>query len=67
MARTSSSTHAANSGDLQKLAKLIKDICVAAEYWDGPSTTRCMLSLAKAVITKKRIEADSEHAETRLV
>jgi general stress protein 26 len=45
---------------------LVRVRALGAEYWEGPSTARYMLSLAKAVITKTRIDADSTHAEMRI-
>lgn len=37
-----------------------------AEYWDGPSNTRYMLSLAKAVATGTQVQARGENERIRL-
>ncbi len=38
----------------------------SAEYWDGPSNTSYMISLAKAVISGERIEAKGDHGSVRM-
>lgn len=42
---------------------LIEVQVISAEYWEGPSNTRYMLSLLKSLATGKRNEADGEHGK----
>lgn len=40
---------------------LIRVVVESAEYWDGPSKAGYALSLLKAVVTRSRIDAETEH------
>lgn len=46
--------------DDPKLA-LLRVRVESAEYWDGPSNTKYMLNLLKAVVTGSRVNADGKH------